>query len=491
MPKIDPFALQPEEVISYFRAKGYRKSWNWQDTLKEEHAKAFTVAHCMKMDILQDIRQAYDKALAEGKSLSQFKLELMPVLQAKGWWGKKVEPSPKTGLPEVYTAGTPWRLNTIYRTNMATSYAAGRYQAMMANVEDQPLWMYDAVNDSRTRPSHAALDGQVFPADDPFWGTHYPPNGFNCRCGVTAMSESQARRYASRDPRMVIHESSAGFNAAPPDEGWDYNPGKAAWRPALGNYDERLAVQYQQAVREMGIAESEVYLAKLEKEAVKTGDPDVDVVLKHALANVKPNVKAAIQEVFSVGGVKIVEHPSAIGGSYYDFRNLVLSGKDKLAGEHRLVMHELGHALDNKSGIKAAGLHPSRVDFGRNRSNLQDSRDAMDAERTRLDKSTRLRAAIKKELRMNFAYDWQVKDLFESVTIYDRHMVLRQDLDPNVVGQGHGNAYYAARSEAISRMEATANMVEIYTRNDKYGWKYVKKRLPKLAKLFESWMKSL
>lgn len=227
MPKIDPFALQPEDAVAYFRAKGYRTSWNWQDVLKEEHAKAFTVAHCMKMDILQDIRQAYDKALAEGVSLSRFKRDLMPILQAKGWWGKKAEISPKTGLPEVYTAGTPWRLNTIYRTNMATSYAAGRYQQMVDNIEDQPLWMYDAVNDSRTRPTHAALDGQVFPADDPFWNTHFPPSGFNCRCEVTPMSESQAARYAAQNPGITANASSAGMNFPPPDEGWDYNPGKA------------------------------------------------------------------------------------------------------------------------------------------------------------------------------------------------------------------------------------------------------------------------
>lgn len=226
MPKVDPFALQPEDVIAYFRAKGYLRSWKWRDVLKEEHAKAFTVAHCVKMDILQDIKGAMDKAFSEGVSLSKFKRDLIPVLQAKGWWGRKIEPSPETGQPEVYTAGTPWRLNTIYRTNMATSYAAGRYQQMVDNAEDQPLWMYDAVNDSRTRPSHAALDGQVFPADDPFWDTHYPPQGFNCRCDVTPMSENQARRYASRNPEITINRSSEGMNFPAPDEGWDYNPGK-------------------------------------------------------------------------------------------------------------------------------------------------------------------------------------------------------------------------------------------------------------------------
>ena len=42
--------------------------------------------------------------------------------------------------------------------------------------------MYDAVNDSRTRPQHLEWDGLVLPVDHPFWKTHAPPNGWGCRC---------------------------------------------------------------------------------------------------------------------------------------------------------------------------------------------------------------------------------------------------------------------------------------------------------------------
>lgn len=41
--------------------------------------------------------------------------------------------------------------------------------------------------DRRVRPSHAILDGKVYPADHEFWATHYPPNGFRCRCGVRTL----------------------------------------------------------------------------------------------------------------------------------------------------------------------------------------------------------------------------------------------------------------------------------------------------------------
>ena len=47
-----------------------------------------------------------------------------------------------------------------------------------------PYLEYTAVMDDRTRDEHAALDGHIYPIDDPFWQTFYPPNGFNCRCNV-------------------------------------------------------------------------------------------------------------------------------------------------------------------------------------------------------------------------------------------------------------------------------------------------------------------
>ena len=50
------------------------------------------------------------------------------------------------------------------------------------------LWMYDARNDDRVRPSHAAMDGIIFRHDDPIWATHYSPNGWNCRCRVRVLT---------------------------------------------------------------------------------------------------------------------------------------------------------------------------------------------------------------------------------------------------------------------------------------------------------------
>ena len=67
------------------------------------------------------------EALDEGKTGRWFEKELTPLLQKKGWWGKKETVDPETGEIERVQLGSPWRLQTIYRTNLQTAYMAGRY----------------------------------------------------------------------------------------------------------------------------------------------------------------------------------------------------------------------------------------------------------------------------------------------------------------------------------------------------------------------------
>ena len=243
--------LKPEDAIKYFSAKGYTISWHWWDTWQEAHAKAFTVAKAARMDILQDIRSEVQKAIDEGRTFQQFKKDLEPRLKAKGWWGKKMVGDGQGGA-ELVQLGSPYRLKTIYLTNMQTAYNAGRYKAQMENTDDRPYWQYTAVLDARTRPAHRALNGQTFRYDDPFWSTHYPPLGFRCRCRVRALSGSNvesrgitvesakgritwedalvSKRTGALEPVAVYHDPNSG-KAIPTDVGWSYNPGQAWLAP--------------------------------------------------------------------------------------------------------------------------------------------------------------------------------------------------------------------------------------------------------------------
>lgn len=245
------FGLPPRRAIEYFKSKGYEISWNWWETWQAAHARSFTVAKAARLDILADIRSEVQRALDEGITAREFAVALEPRLKAKGWWGRQVVVDPAGGA-EMAQLGSPRRLKTIYRTNLRVARAQARQQIQRDTADTRPYWMYDAMDDARTRPEHAALDGLVFRHDDPFWDTHYPPNGFNCRCRVRAftaeeveargltVSSSQGRlrqveQRVGLDKRTgeIVERPATEFRSGrgptairmTPDPGWNYNPG--------------------------------------------------------------------------------------------------------------------------------------------------------------------------------------------------------------------------------------------------------------------------
>jgi SPP1 gp7 family putative phage head morphogenesis protein len=189
------FELPPEEAIQYFTSKGLAVTWNWHEMLNEQHDLAFTIAKMLDIDLLATVRDELDKAIANGKTLAEFQRELIPILQRRGWWGKKDIIDPATGHVYKIKLGSASRLETIFRTNIQSSYAAGHWESIQNNKDAMPYLMYDAVDDSRTRAEHAQFDGVVLPVDHNFWKTNYPPNGWNCRCGVIQMDANDLMDY--------------------------------------------------------------------------------------------------------------------------------------------------------------------------------------------------------------------------------------------------------------------------------------------------------
>lgn len=247
------FGMEPAAAVAFLRGKGYVISDSWTDVWQEAHTRAFTVAHVATTDVLEDIREAVDDALASGKTVKQFKDALTPTLQAKGWWGKAVDQETGEilkaypGTIKPVQLGSPRRLEIIYQTNMQTAFQAGRYKGMKAAVVTHPYWQYVAVMDNRTRPDHRSLDGMVLRHDDAIWDSIYPPNGFRCRCRVRPVSEaalhSEGWGVVSSDgyiQRIEVPKSKRNPQAGTAtvtrfqhpsmpkpfitDPGWDYNP---------------------------------------------------------------------------------------------------------------------------------------------------------------------------------------------------------------------------------------------------------------------------
>ncbi len=198
MPDPEILNLPAAEAVDHFRAKGFHVGFDWRDTDAALHVRSFTVAKMLQLDLLQDVRVAVDAALAEGTTLSHFQDALEPLLVRKGWWGQQWQPDPLTGTPRRVTLGSLARLRTIFRTNLATAYSAGRWARIDRVKAELPYLRYVAVLDGRTRPAHAAWHGTVLPVDDPWWQTHYPPNGWNCRCLVQQLDAADLASHGYR-----------------------------------------------------------------------------------------------------------------------------------------------------------------------------------------------------------------------------------------------------------------------------------------------------
>jgi SPP1 gp7 family putative phage head morphogenesis protein len=244
------FALKPQEALKFFRAKGLKASFAWQDVWQTEHDAAFTVAKIADVDLLADVRAAVDKAIAEGQSLAEFSKALKPRLVEAGWWGKAEMVDPQSGESKLVQLGSPRRLRTIFETNMQTAYSAGDWAQIQENKEEAPYLMYDAVIDGRTRPQHRAWDGTCLRCDNPWWNTHKPPNGFRCRCGVIQLSREQAiamglsvEDKAPPSPTREYTNPRTGEISQVPvgiDPGFAYNPGKERQEHLRKMYDDRL-----------------------------------------------------------------------------------------------------------------------------------------------------------------------------------------------------------------------------------------------------------
>lgn len=212
--------LEPKLAVDYFRAKGYDITWNWQEADAAAHARSFTVAKAVRLDVLTSIHSEVDRALSTGTTERDFIKTLTPRLQEAGWWGKQMVVDSAGGIEEVQL-GSPARLATIYRTNLATTYQAGRYQQQLGSTDTHPYWQYLAIIDGNTRKSHAAMHGRVFRFDDPIWDTMYPPNDWGCRCRVRALTAEQVKRMG-----LTVESSGGAITTQTVESGVDKRTGE-------------------------------------------------------------------------------------------------------------------------------------------------------------------------------------------------------------------------------------------------------------------------
>jgi SPP1 gp7 family putative phage head morphogenesis protein len=358
--------VKPEAALRYFKRKGLNASFSWQDMWHEEHDAAFTIAKMMDLDLLRDMKEAVDQALAGGSTFQQFRKQVEPELVKRGWWGRAEMTDPASGEVKNVQLGSVRRLETIFRTNMQTSYSAGDWEQITDTADDAPYLMYDAIDDNRTRPQHHAWDGTTLRWDDVWWQSHRPPNGWNCRCStiqlsaddLAAMGKSPDKVAPPIFTREFTNKRSGEVTKVPIgiDPGFSYNIGQASQRARA---------------------------AQLFGEKVATVPAAMGAAAWASLTSEKPSVMRALNDSFSqwVGSVKARGTPKrewfVVGAMHPDdVAFLAARGPTPLsaeiAAEDRLFVGakaerhvEQGNALslDEMKAIPAAVRDPEAVLF--------------------------------------------------------------------------------------------------------------------------------
>ncbi|MPM00634.1 hypothetical protein SDC9_46862 [bioreactor metagenome] len=86
-------------------------------------------------------------------------------------------------------------MTTEYNFAIASAQNSARWWEFRENEEAMPMLRYQTVGDSRVRDSHKVLDGVTRNIRDSFWATHYPPNGWGCRCEAIQVSSAEHETY--------------------------------------------------------------------------------------------------------------------------------------------------------------------------------------------------------------------------------------------------------------------------------------------------------
>jgi len=230
---IEAIDLPFQEAIDFMAQKTAVPTQRWTDVWETAHSRAFMVAGAATEALVKDFQTAIQKAIEQGTTLGEFRKDFYSIVDKHGWHGWTGEGNPRSEA---------WRIRTIYETNLRMAYAAGRYaqQTDPDVLAIYPFWVYRHSGNPHPRLDHKSWDGLTLRADDPWWLTNYPPNGFGCGCISESVTARGLARQGKTGPDQappldisakLVGRSSTRTQLTPKgvDPGFAYNPGMA-WK---------------------------------------------------------------------------------------------------------------------------------------------------------------------------------------------------------------------------------------------------------------------
>ena len=177
-------SLPFKEQIEFFRRKINIPTNSYADIYNNEHDYAFVVAGANRNALLNDFRAAIDKAISQGTTLEEFRKDFAEIVEKHGW---------------SYNGSFNWRSRVIYETNLNSSYQAGRYQQLRdAKFPYMEYLHSDYVE--HPRELHQSWNHLVLNFNDPWWDSHFPPNGYGCQCRVRGRTKGDLKRMGKDGP---------------------------------------------------------------------------------------------------------------------------------------------------------------------------------------------------------------------------------------------------------------------------------------------------
>lgn len=325
-PEILARPVSPDAAIAFWKQRA-KLTWPEAKALEDGvRHRAFYVTGLAERDLVQTVSDGIQSALENGDTLADFKKNILGVIESEGWKGQRIE--------------------NIFRTNVQTAYAAGRYTKMQAVKEARPYWQYVTVEDRRRRPSHAILHGVVYPADHEFWGANYPPNGFRCRCTVRTLSDRQVKAQGLTvqdkmpgDSMYTDPKNGMEYHVAKPgaDPGFDNNPGKD-WLAGLDlkKYPDLTPKSYGEQ-RGKGIIEPVSTYEDLAKQIHEHASP---FTLNGVVRNVFFDRESYFMATNSRGNFWISQRDFSMQGGTFNPANELKNAWNKIASGNPLTFHE-------------------------------------------------------------------------------------------------------------------------------------------------------
>lgn len=101
-------------------------------------------------------------------------------------------------------------LETEYNLATRQARAAVQWKDFEADADVFPNLKYMPTRSAEPDEAHVPFYGVIKPIKDPFWNTHFPPNGYKCQCGVSQTDEAASDKVFEPLPPMPGISGNAG-----------------------------------------------------------------------------------------------------------------------------------------------------------------------------------------------------------------------------------------------------------------------------------------